>query len=770
MNIAMNVNIARMVPDARDGLVPVRRRILYAMYKTIKDYNKTVKSATVVGEVLGHYHPHGDASVYGSLVAMAQDWKIGMKLVEPQGSFGNILGKEAAHMRYTESAISEFAWDCCFSEWQDSLIDFKPNFSGTEKEPEFIPTKYPLALFSCLTGIGYGIYSGIPPYNFNEVMDALIELIKNPNKKKVKLIPDFPCGCQIVNTDFDAINAKGEGTLTLRGKIEEDENGDLHIRSIPYGVTLEKIIDEQIPELVEKGKINMFQNMINLSSKDRNDDSKFIIDVKLIMKKGADTKLAKEVLYKSTSLETSFTVIIKMVYNYQVNHYSLKSYLLDWLEFRRDYKRRVKLNEYISKSKKLHMLNCIIDIISRPDSDKKLYPIMRKSKNKAEIAKKLIKEFGITDLQADVISNFKMYQLSIESLATYKAQKEELDKLTKRLYKEIHDDSVIDAEMIKEFEEAKKKYKTPRKSEIIDVEDEAIDEELYDIIITKKGYIKKVLHDYECSSKIEPGDKITNHIIIQNNEDLLLFDSKGKVYSLPVSDIPAFPLEAVGNDINNYVNISNKIIKILRKPSEEEYDNYLIMVTKKGFIKKSKFVNYASVKKNGLIAMSLKEIDNEKDSLIDVIQIKKDKDILIYTSNGKAIRFNTKEIPTTLRMASGITAIKLDDEDKVLGIHPIVKNKKYLVLMTDKGNGKKVEIDSCTKTSRAGKDYKLITLDSKEKIVDTVQCDDKDEISILFNNRIETINAKDIKLSTKIAKAKKLVTCKKSEQIIGITT
>ena len=458
-----------------------------------------------------------------------------------------------------------------------------------------------------------------------------------------------------------------------------------------------------------------------------------------------------------------------MVYNYQVNHYSLKSYLLDWLEFRRDYKRRVKLNEYISKSKKLHMLNCIIDIISRPDSDKKLYPIMRKSKNKAEIAKKLIKEFGITDLQADVISNFKMYQLSIESLATYKAQKEELDKLTKRLYKEIHDDSVIDAEMIKEFEEAKKKYKTPRKSEIIDVEDEAIDEELYDIIITKKGYIKKVLHDYECSSKIEPGDKITNHIIIQNNEDLLLFDSKGKVYSLPVSDIPAFPLEAVGNDINNYVNISNKIIKILRKPSEEEYDNYLIMVTKKGFIKKSKFVNYASVKKNGLIAMSLKEIDNEKDSLIDVIQIKKDKDILIYTSNGKAIRFNTKEIPTTLRMASGITAIKLDDEDKVLGIHPIVK-KKYLVLMTDKGNGKKVEIDSCTKTSRAGKDYKLITLDSKEKIVDTVQCDDKDEISILFNNRIETINAKDIKLSTKIAKAKKLVTCKKSEQIIGITT
>ena len=415
------------------------------------------------------------------------------------------------------------------------------------------------------------------------------------------------------------------------------------------------------------------------------------------------------------------------------------------------------------------MLNCIIDILMDPNSDKKLYPIMRKSKNRAEIAKKLISTYGITDLQADVISGFKMYQFSKESLSNYKEEQKKLKKEIDGLYKKIHDDSIIDREMIQEFEEAKKKYGTPRVSEIIDIEDDAISDEPYDIIITKKGYIKKVRQDYECSGNVESGDKIIDHIIIKNNEKLLLFDSAGKVYLLPVNDIPAFPLEAVGNDISNYIKSTNKIIKIIKCPSDDELNDNLILVTKKGYIKRTKFSNFASVTKNGLIGMSLKEIDGEKDSLVDVIKIKKNRDILIYTQNGMALRFNTKEIPLTLRMSNGVIGIKLDDDDKVLGLHLIKPKKKYLVILTNKGNGKKIKIEKLGESTRAGNNYKLIALDSKEKILDTVQCDDSDIISILFNNRIDEFNCDDIKVSTKIAKGKKITSCKRGEQIIGLS-
>ena len=541
-----NVNLARTIPDSRDGLKPVQRRLLYAMFHEVKlKPEKTTKCSRIIGDTVGKFYPHGDASCYGSLVAMGQDFRTQHPLVYKQGGFGTIYDSTPAAQRYTEASLSKFAWDCFFSEWDERIIDFVPNYIGDSYEPEYLPAKYPVVLFNLITGIGYGLYSGIPTYNFNEIMDLLIELIKNPNKKKVVAIPDFATGCDIVNTDFEQICNKGEGTITLRGRIDIDEDNNLHIKSVPIGVSLDKIIKDQIPKLAEKMKISIFHDMKDNSTKDKKNPEIINMDVKIILKNGTDPVQARELLFKSTSLEVPFTVLYNMVYNYENNSYSLKSYLLDFLSFRRDFKRRVLASKYSEKSKRLHMLKCIIDIITDPKSDKVLSNIMRKSKNKSEIEKKLIKEYGITDLQAEVIADFKYSQLSIESLKRYKEEKKVIEKEISVLYDKLHDESIINEEMIEEYKEAKKKFGIPRQSQVIDLDDaDFVPEEPCMIVITKKNSVKKIHEEYGSIGNIESGDKVVECIKTNNKDCLLIFDSKGVYGKSFTLNLYTFPLES----------------------------------------------------------------------------------------------------------------------------------------------------------------------------------------------------------------------------------
>lgn len=770
-----NVNLARALPDTRDCLKPVERRLLYTMFKDekMKPNTKNKKVAKIIGDCMGCYYPHGDAALLGVLVGMAQWWKNNACAVGGAGNYGTIAGEDNSQMRYLEAFMPEFTWDCFFSEWEDAIIDFRPNYSGDIDEPEALMCKYPYALFNGVTGLGYGLYGGIPPFNIGETIDLVIELIKNPNKSQVYLIPDLPTYCDVVDTDFKKICNTGEGPFRIRGRIEINKNGNLVIRSIPFQTNINAII-EQIKELVEKTKIIGLQDIKDYSKNVKTrihgiDYDLLDMYIELVVKKGANTDQLIDVLYKSTKLESTFTVNLEMVDDYENVHYSLKSFILDWIDARRETKRRLYLYRHSIRNKRLYMLNVILSIIADDKNSAKLEKIMKTSKNKKHIVERLISEFNINDVEADTIAEFKNYQKSKDNIEKFKSEMEEIKEEIDRLDVLINDEDLMDKDIIKELKECKKKYGTPRKSKVIKVKDSDFVEDTNHIIaITKKGMVKKLPENMTEIGELLPGDRVINTITINNRESLLVFDSEGKCYGLSVKEIISTPLKGVGYDVTNYIKTSSKIINISKLPEKLSEDNFIIFITKNGIVKKASMSNYMKTTKGGLKALALKS-GKEADKLVDILITEKpNANILLYTANGRAIRFSIKDIPMTLRQSSGVIGIKLQQDDEVIGMSLISNKKKYLALITKKGMGKKVLIDNCSKTTRANEGYVLTSLNDDDKIVGLKNVDKDDAIDIFFNNRVETISTRDLKETTKLAKPIKTVKCKNGEHIITI--
>lgn len=771
-----NVNLARTIPDARDGLKPVMRRILFAMYMLhMTPSSQKLKVARIVGDTLGKYHPHGDASVKESLVGMANWWKTQPLLVAPKGNYGTISGEKSAAMRYIEAGMSKFTYDCFFKDWDINIVELKDNYANNDYEPEYLMAKYPLLLFNgTIGGIGYGLYSGIPCHNIGETVDLIKSIIKNPDKKKVVLIPDFPNGCDIVDCDFQNIYEKGEGNFRMRGRIDITDDGNLIIRSIPYLSTI-GAIEDRIIELVKTSKITGLVDMNNSSESVSGNwygENVDYTDIRLeiILKKGTDPEKIRQMLFKSAGLERTFTVDFRAIYDYEDVQYNLKGYILDWLEFRRDTIRRSTISKYRIQRARFETLECIVKILSKPDFDEKIDKISRVSEDTEDLIKRTMKAFDINYIQATVIAGFKPSQRTKKSLKAYKEEKAKLDIALKKQYELIHDDSLIDEIIIQELDECKKKYSMPRRCKLVKVKQEKdVEDTDHMIVVTKRGLIKKLPFDTTEIGALEAGDKVTNQILINNKDSLLLFDKVGKCYKLKVSDMIDTPLAGVGVDISSYINTEHKIVNIMKMPDEKD-KGYFIFATKNGNVKKSEFGNYLNANKGGLTAISLKNSKESKDSLVDVIAIKKAKDVLLYEANGQAIRFSTKDIATTLRMSYGVIGIKVDenDDDKVIGMTIIDKSKKYLAILTDKGNGKKILTENCEKVGRNSDPYSLIKLDGKEKIVSIKPVDEDETVDIMFNNRLETLNVNDIPTMTKIARGKKLVSCKKGEQIIAM--
>ena len=698
-----------------------------------------------------------------------------MLLTCPEGNYGSIAGDPNAAMRYIETNMTQFAYDCFFKDWNDILVDFKDNYAKDLLEPEFLPARYPYILFNGTTGLAYGLYCGIPPFNVGDIIDLTKSLIKNPNKKHIYAIPDFPTGCDIVDTDFEKMCDTGEGSINMRAHIELNERGNLVITSIPFQTTVSDIIDKILELKNVKNKLEGIEDIKDHSKNNQKEVYGVLIDymdmnIELVLKKGADPEQIKDILYKSTPLAGTFAFRFEMVDDYENVHYNMKGYLLDWIEFRRNTKRRNYLYKYSVKNKRHHMLSVIIEIISKKDSDKKLMSIMRGSKNKQEVIDKLIKEFKITDVQAYTIAQFQYVQLNKEAIKNFKEEKKKIKEEMDELYNIIHDDDYLDKEIIEELNECKEKYNTPRRCNIIKIKDKDYVEDTNHIVIfTKKGMIKKIPDNIDEVGMLEQGDKVVSHIKVNNRDSLLVFDSIGKCYNLSVNDIISSSLDSLGYDITNYIKTENKIVSVIKLPEEDEYNKSIIFVTKNGIIKRSELGNYVNATKSGISGITLKKSKTDKDKLVDVIITKKKSaDLMIYTENGKCIRFGLKEVPITLRVSSGVIGIKLDDDDKVIGIDLLDKNKKYLAIITTKGNGKKVLIDKCEKTNRALTGYTLINVDEKEKIVGMKAINENDSIDIIFNNRIETILESDLKKSTKIAKGNKIVKCKNGEQIIAV--
>lgn len=644
----------------------------------------------------------------------------------------------------------------------------KKNFDGSEMEPEFLNTMFPVVLTIGTFGMGWGKYSGIPPFNFTEVCKLAIELIKNPDLKDPVLIPDFSTPCEIVNTDFKEMCKTGEGKFRVRGIIEDHGDDELIIRSIPYQTKLDPIKETIISlvrdkKLVLKDMIDESQSIVENAVDGK--ISKLDIRVRLILKPGTSKESVKKILYKSTSLEQSFGVSFEVVNDGENVHYNLKSMLLAWIDFKRDMKSRSNILKYKQSYKEFHELEPIINILSEKDSDKKLADLSRSCKNKKEMIEKLVKTYnkqGITDLQAEIIANWNYSNYTEESLNKFKKNFDEVQKKLKKYEKIINDDSLIDKEIIKDLEYGIETFGRDRVSILVNPDEEFVEDKPCKLIISEMGNIKKVPKDADVSeyNAYESKDRIKKILNINNKDTIIVFLNNGFSFNMAVNDIEDTPANGIGlNVIDQYdkFDSSTQIVAVEKKPTSSNTDRKLLFVTKYGLIKKSNIGNYMSPKAGLLIALNLKKDANgDKDELVDVLDLGlRDRDIILYSAKGRGLRINSKDIPATMRLSSGVIGMKLAKKDAVIGSDIIKTNKEYLVIVTDKGNGKKCISKNFKTTNRNSEGSDLIKLSDDEKILNVLSKNEDDIVTIYNRSKINSLLVENIKYKTLNSKGDK---------------
>lgn len=759
-----NTNLMRHLPSVYDGLKPGERRLLYGMYtnKLFPENPYRKSSVSVTSAML--LHPHGGTAIYDTMVKLAQPWSSIEPLVDGHGNFGDVSGEGAAAERYTESRLSKYAYKCFFEEFNDNIVDMKTSYLGDMMEPEFLPSKYPNVLINNTFGIGYGISTSIPTYNFKEVCELTIQLLEDPDYSDFVLIPDSPTGAYVVDEgQFQEITDTGKGKYRMRAVIDvnEDENS-LTIRAVPFQVSLRDVMKDE-----NNGAVKMLSELGCLKAIS-NDSEKTNMSYKIFLKKEIDPITIKHLLYTKTQLEKTFPVSFKVVEDYEDVDYNIKNLLLTWIDFRRETKRRIFNHKMLKSKERQHILEILLFILNKDNAEKTL-AIIKKSENKKEIVSRLMKEYGITSLQADIIAEMKMSAFSKESYKKYVKEKEEIDETIKDLDKTIRSPKKIDKIIKKELEEGIKLFGKDRKSEVINIDNEVkIRDTNHIIVVTMNGFIKKLPDDIKNIGFVNQGDYPIEIIEINNTKELLIFDETGKISKIPVSKINSCPLNSEGEKISNYCTIGGKIVAIKTKPTEEDLEKikeeiYFIMVTKDGIIKKTPASSYTNIK-NELLGM----IVRDDDKLVTVKLVVGDKDILLYTNKGFGNRFSSSEVRDTSRMSIGVKGIDLGKEEYVIGMDVMNDKDKYLFALTGRGNGKKCELSTFKTMTRNSKPLRIISLDDNDYVLTIRTVKGKETFKAYLKSSIEEINMDDVPTLPRLSKGKKLFGVKRGDVIIDI--
>lgn len=737
MDYAMSVIVGRALPDVRDGLKPVHRRILFGMHELNNVHNKPYKkSARVVGEVLGKFHPHGDSAIYDSLVRMAQDFSLRYLLVEGQGNFGSIDGDNPAHMRYTEVRMKLLAEEM-LTDLEKNTVEFVPNFDGSLKEPLVLPSKIPNLLINGSSGIAVGMATSIPPHNVSEVVDALIALIEGEEKStvvaKVKG-PDFPTGGIIVGKSgiYQAYGT-GRGKIKVRARceIEEDEHS-IVITEIPYQVTKSSII-EKIVEAVKDKRIEGIRGVHDHSDKDG-------IRVVVELKRGENPEIVLNQLYKHTPLESTFGIINLVLVNNEPKLLDLHSLLNEFLEFRKQIVTKRCEFELKEAEARAHILEGLKKALENIDE---VVSLLKKSKDPKEALSSLTNIYSLTEIQAKAILDMKLSKLiSLEQQKLI----EEYNKLLKKIIelKEVLGDiNKVLAIIKEELEEVRARYGDNRKTEIIEGEEEIEVEELIPneevvLMITNRGYIKRVdLDEYKSQRRGGKGvigigtkeeDAIDDVIVARNHNYLLFFTNKGRVHWLKTYRIPEAGRYSSGKAIVNLLNLEDKEEKITSWIAVKEFNEneYLSMVTKKGIVKRTSLMNFSRPRKGGIIAINLKE----EDELESVLKSDGKQSLLIATKNGLAIRFKEEDAREIGRTGMGVIGIRLRADDQVIGA--AVCNKPTILTVTENGFGKRTPIDDYRVQGRGGHGVINIKTEGRNgKVVKARAVDDNDQIIVV---------------------------------------
>jgi DNA gyrase subunit A len=757
IDYAMSVIVSRALPDVRDGLKPVHRRILYAMYEDGITSDKPYrKCANTVGSVLGRYHPHGDASVYDAMVRMAQDFSLRYPLIDGHGNFGSIDGDGAAAMRYTEARMAKIA-ETMLTDIEKNTVDFMPNYDDRLQEPTVLPSKIPTLLINGSSGIAVGMATNIPPHNLTEVINGIIKIIDEDNVSDEELIkiikgPDFPTGGLILGREgIKQAYTTGKGKITVRAEaeIEEMENGRQRIivRSLPYQVNKARLI-EYIANLVKDKKIEGISELRDES--DRNDKVRIVIG----LKKDANAQVVLNHLYKNTQLQDSFGIIMLALVNGEPKILTLRQCLDCYIEHRKTVilrRTQFDLDKALARAHILEGLRIAIDNIDE------VINIIRNSYDDAK--ERLMQRFNLTDIQAQAILDMRLKTLSGLQREKIEEEYNQLMKLIAHLREILASERLVFDIIKEELLEIKEKYGDERLTKIVASEGEIDDEDLIKeeqnvITLTHFGYVKRMPIDTYKSQKrggkgiagmaTREEDFVKQIFTASTHDTILFFSNKGKVYTLRGYELPEAGRTAKGTAIVNLLRLDQgeKITAVIPIANFAE-GKYLLMATKNGMIKKTALSEYSSVRKNGLLGINLKE----NDELIDVRLTDGEDDVVLVTSHGMSITFSEKDVRPIGRTSQGVIGIKLDDEDFVIGMESIISRENATLLaITENGFGKRTELEEYRVQTRGGKGiltYK-ITAKTGNIVGIRVARDDEDVMIITENGTIIRLEVKDI--------------------------
>ena len=784
IDYAMSVIVSRALPDVRDGLKPVHRRILYTMYEDGLTSDKPYrKSATTVGDVLGRYHPHGDSSVYDAMVRMAQTFSLRYPLIDGHGNFGSIDGDGAAAYRYTEARMSKIA-EIMLTDIEKNTVDFMPNFDDRLQEPTVLPAKIPALLVNGSSGIAVGMATNIPPHNLTEVINGIIKIIDDDDVTDEQLMqiikgPDFPTGGMILGREaIKQAYTTGKGKITVRAEaeIEEMSNGKqkIIVTSLPYQVNKAKLI-ENIANLVKEKRIEGISELRDESDREN------AVRIHIGLKKDANARVVLNQLYKNTQMQDTFGVIMLALVDGQPRILTLRQCLDYYIDHRKGVilrRTQFELDKALARAHILEGLKIALDNIDE------VINIIRSSYDDAK--ERLMERFGLSDIQAQAILDMRLKTLSGLQREKIEEEYNELMKLIAHLREILGSEKLVFEIIKEELTEVKEKYGDERLTKIVAAEGEFNEEDLIKeeqmvVALTHFGYIKRMPIDTYRSQKrggkgisgisTREEDFVKQIFTTSTHDTVLFFSNKGKLYRLRGYEIPEAGRTAKGTAIVNLLSLdAGEKISAVIPISDFEDSKYLLMATKNGLIKKTPLQEYNSSRKTGLLAITLKD----DDELIDVRLTDGQDNVVLVTEKGLCITFDEKDVRPVGRSAQGVLGIRLDEDDNVIGMESIVSNNKGVTLLaiTENGFGKRTELDEYRVQNRGGRGVIPYKITPKTgNIVGIRMAKEDDDVMLITNSgTIIRINVKDVSILGRATQGVTLMRTNENEKVVSIET